>query len=101
VHGGSVGRAVGVAGWRDTVAPGRGCGYPGGARRWGRREEKRSRRLAAGRGTVGLGAGGWEEAGKKPNLIPYWNVNPNPRVGLGSVLIDQIIGPGPLQETGI
>jgi hypothetical protein len=31
----------------------------------------------------------------------YWNVNPNPRVGLGSVLIDQITGSGPLQETGI
>lgn len=27
--------------------------------------------------------------------------NPNPRIGLGSVLIDQITGPGPLQETGI
>jgi hypothetical protein len=27
--------------------------------------------------------------------------NPNPRMGLDSVLIDQITGPGPLQETGI
>jgi hypothetical protein len=27
--------------------------------------------------------------------------NPNPRIGLGSVLIDQIIGPGPLQGMGI
>jgi hypothetical protein len=26
---------------------------------------------------------------------------PDPRVGLDSVLIDQIIGPDPLQETGI
>jgi hypothetical protein len=46
--------------------------HPGGARRWGRREEKRSRRLAAGRGAVGLGAGGWEKleeggaAGERP-----------------------------------
>jgi hypothetical protein len=71
--------------------------------------------LGGGEGERRRGVGGWRlgeapsvwgpAAGrrleKKPNLIPYWNVNPNPRVGLGSVLIDQIIGPGPLQETGI
>jgi hypothetical protein len=39
-----------------------------------------SRRLAAGRERrCRLGAGGWERGGwEKPNLIPYWNVNPQP-----------------------
>jgi hypothetical protein len=70
--------------------PGRGSGSPGGARWWGRREEKRSRRLAAGReegeGSRRLGqAGGWGqwpaaavEGRPKPNLIPCRIVKPNP-----------------------
>jgi hypothetical protein len=49
-------------------APGHGSGSPSGARRWGRREEKRSRRLAAGR----------EE---KPKLIPCRKLNPYPKQG--------------------
>jgi hypothetical protein len=34
-------------------------------------------------------------------FMPVGMRTPNPRGGLGSVLIDQITGPGPLQETGI
>jgi hypothetical protein len=44
--------------------------------------------------------GGWE--GISVALIPCRTMeNPNPRIGLGSVLIDQITGLGPLQGTGI
>jgi hypothetical protein len=35
-------------------------------------------------------------------LVPCRTMeNPNPKIGLGSVLIDQITGPNPLQGTGI
>jgi hypothetical protein len=64
--------------------PGRGSGSPGGARRWGRREEKRSRRLAAGREEgegsrrLGQGPAAAVEGRPKPNLIPCRIVKPNP-----------------------
>jgi hypothetical protein len=89
----------GGPGARDEQCRGRdsGSGGPGGGRpgAGGRRQglgaapaalaalgsgEGESRRLAAGRERrCRLGAGGWERGGwEKPNLIPYWNVNPQP-----------------------
>lgn len=36
--------------------------------------------------------------GERKALVPYRSGNPNPRIRLDSVLIDQITGLGPLQE---
>jgi hypothetical protein len=68
--------------------------------RAGRRRQQGGRRPErdARRGSSPAAEGGRE---KILALVPSWNGNPNPRVGLGSVLIDQITGLGPLQETGI
>jgi hypothetical protein len=65
-------------------APGRGSGSPGGARRWGRREEKGAGGWAAaqGEGRCAPSAQGREApaAGKK-NLALYHIGNPNPNRG--------------------
>jgi hypothetical protein len=88
----------GASGWG---APGeQGAARRAGARRLGRRSARPWRR-------DGLGAapGGWRLERRGKNYSGSGTMlngkNPNPRIVLGSVLIDQITGPDPLQKTGI
>jgi hypothetical protein len=99
--GGGSGCAWGAAAWSGQVTAARKRRRPGerGARPW-----RRDGLGAAPGGWRRLKGGGWRGEEKKNysgSVTMLNGKNPNSRIGLGSVLIDQKTGSGPLQETGI